>query len=202
MAMIRNQPRSGGRGKSSGLGWGWLLAGMVVIIASGALWWLLGAPRGERAVPGSIEIGSSVSPGEDLSIWFASPQEDALVVEKHRVPPHPTPVERAKASLQALISGPTSGALRTVSAEVKIRELFIDERGTAYIDFSEALSRDHPGGVWSEMLTLRSILQTLVANVPEVKRVHILIEGRVVETLAGHLDIRRPFDASWVVNQP
>jgi hypothetical protein len=51
------------------------------------------------------------------------------------------------------------------------------------------------------MLTLRSIMQTLVANVPEVKRVQILIEGREVETLAGHVDIRRPLDTTWVMNQ-
>jgi hypothetical protein len=29
-----------------------------------------------------------------------------------------------------------------------------------------------------------------------------LIEGREVETLAGHLDIRRPLNATWVMNQP
>jgi hypothetical protein len=44
-------------------------------------------------------------------------------------------------------------------------------------------------------------MQTLVANVPEIKRVQILIEGREVETLAGHMDIRRPLDATWIINQ-
>jgi hypothetical protein len=44
-------------------------------------------------------------------------------------------------------------------------------------------------------------MQTLMANVPEINRVQILIEGREVETLAGHLDIRRPLDATWVTNQ-
>jgi hypothetical protein len=91
--------------------------------------------------------------------------------------------------------------LRTVSAEVKIREVFIDDQGTAYVDFSEALSQTHPGGPWAEMLTLRSIMQTLVANVPEIKRMQILIEGREVETLAGHIDIRRPLDTTWNINQ-
>jgi hypothetical protein len=51
------------------------------------------------------------------------------------------------------------------------------------------------------MLTLRSIMQTLVTNVPEIKRVQILIGGREVETLAGHLDIRRPLDTSWIIHQ-
>jgi spore germination protein GerM len=117
------------------------------------------------------------------------------------VPPNQTAIDRVKASLQELIAGPNASALRTLPAQVEIREVFIDDQGTAYVDFSEALSQTHPGGPWAEMLTLRSIMQTLVANVPEIKRVQILIEGREVETLAGHVDIRRPLDPTWIINQ-
>jgi spore germination protein GerM len=85
---------------------------------------------------------------------------------------------------------------------VHIREVFIDDQGTAYIDFSQELSQGHPGGPWAEMLTLRSIMQTVMTNVPEIKRVQMLIEGREVETLAGHVDIRRPLDTTWIINQP
>jgi len=173
---------------------------MAVIGVGGAVWWLSGLPWGGGVAVTSVERSGSVPPGEDLSIWFASSQEDALVLEKQRVPPQTSSAERAKTSLQALIAGPKTGALRTLSADVSIRELFIDDRGTAYVDFSEALSRDHPGGTWSEMLTLRSILQTLAANVPELKRVQILIEGQTVDTLAGHVDIRRPLSTTWVTN--
>jgi spore germination protein GerM len=171
------------------------------VLAGGALWWLLDLPGRSGRATDTAERGGNVTPGEELSIWFASQQEDALVSETRRVPPGATPVDRAKASLQELIAGPKRNALPTVSTEVKIRELFIDDQGTAYIDFSEALSQNHPGGPWAEMLTLRSIMQTLVANVPEIKRVQILIEGREVETLAGHVDIRRPLDITWVMNQ-
>ena len=187
--------------KSGGGAWGWGLAGILLLVVGGTLWWLLEGPG--RRVPSSdiADQDGSAAPGEDLSIWFASRQEDALVSEKRRVPLSPTPFDRARASLQELIAGPKGEASRTVSAEVKVRELFIDNQGTAYVDFSEALSQTHPGGPWAEMLTLRSIMQTLVANVSEIKRVQILIEGREVETLAGHVDIRRPLDMTWVMNQ-
>jgi len=117
------------------------------------------------------------------------------------VPPKSTAFDRAKASLQELSAGPKGDAVRTISAEVNIREFFIDNYGTAYVDFNQAISQTHPGGPWAEMLTLRSIMQTLMSNVPEIKRVQILIEGREVETLAGHVDIRRPLDTTWVMNQ-
>jgi spore germination protein GerM len=165
------------------------------------LWWLLDIAGRSGPSVDSIAPGESAVPGEELSIWFASRQEDALISEKRRVPPLSTPFDRAKMSLQELIAGPKSEASGTVSPEVKIRELFIDDQGTAYIDFSEALSRTHPGGAWTEMLTLRSILQTLMSNVPEIKRVQILIEGHEVDTLAGHIDIRRPLDRTWGTNE-
>ena len=192
--------RPGGAKPKAGV-WGWIFVGVLLVLIVAGLWWLVGSSGGGRTSVGTAERDGNTAPGEDLSIWFASRQEDALVSEPHRVPPSPTPLERAKASLQELIAGPRGDALRTVSAEVKIREVFIDDQGTAYVDFSEALSQPHPGGPWAEMLTLRSIMQTLVANVPEIKRLQILVEGREVETLAGHLDIRRPLEATWISNQ-
>jgi spore germination protein GerM len=186
----------------SGTGvWGWVVAGLLLVLSGSALWWMLGLPGLKRTAITTAERSGPSPPGEELNIWFASHQEDALVAERHRVPANPTPSERAKASLRELIAGPKGDALRTVSAEVTIRELFIDDQGTAYVDFSEALSQTHPGGPWAEMLTLRSILQTLLANVTEIKRLQILIEGREVETLTGHLDIRRPLDATWASSQ-
>jgi spore germination protein GerM len=181
--------------------WGWVFAGVLLVFVGGILWWVLAGP-GRRALSvDSADPSGNAATGEELNIWFASRQEDALVSEKRRVPPTTTPVERAKASLQELIAGPKGEALRTIAAEVNIRELFLDNQGTAFVDFGESVSQTHPGGTWAEMLTLRSIMQTLVANVPEIKRVQILIEGREVETLAGHIDIRRPFDTTWVMNQ-
>jgi spore germination protein GerM len=180
---------------------GFIFLGILLLLTAGTLWWLLDWPGHNRPSIDPAERGGHTPLGEELTIWFASQQEDALVSERRRVPPSPTPADRAKASLQELIAGPSSDALRTVPGGAKVRELFIDDQGTAYVDFSEALSQAHPGGPWAEMLTLRSIMQTLVANIPEIKRVQILIEGREVETLAGHLDIRRPLAATWITNQ-
>jgi spore germination protein GerM len=174
---------------------------VLLLLGGGALWWLLGGPGRNGPAVDITDQSRNAAPGEDLIIWFASRQEDALVSEKRRVPPQLTAFDRAKASLQELSAGPKGDALRTISAEVNIRELFIDKYGTAYVDFSQAISQTHPSGPWAEMLTLRSIMQTLMTNVPEIKRVQILIEGREVETLAGHVDIRRPLDTTWVLDQ-
>src|SRR5262245_41462639 len=137
---MRSNRRARHEGVRSGTGiWGWVVTGMLLVLSGGALWWLLGLPGINRTAINIVERGSTPPPGEELSIWFASRQEDALVAERHRVTASPTPHERAKASLRELIAGPKGDALRTVSADVTIREVFIDDQGTAYVDFSEAL---------------------------------------------------------------
>jgi len=189
------------QGSTEGAAVGWVLTVMLVVVVAGLLWWY-GWPWGKRMPPRVTERDAGIPAGEEITLWYTSLQQDALIAEKRRVSPAATTVERAKLVLIELIAGPQSDALRTLASGVKVRELFIDDQGTAYIDFSEALSLQHPSGPWSEMLTIRSIVQTLAANLPEIKRVQILIEGREVDTLAGHIDIRRPFASSWGINQP
>ena len=61
--------------------------------------------------------------------------------------------------------------------------------------------QNHPGGTTNEILTVYSLVSALTSNLPAVTGVQILIDGKEVDTLAGHLDLRRPIeqDARWVV---
>jgi spore germination protein GerM len=174
---------------------------MALAVVGVGLWLWVGSSWRHDTAPDLAARDGSIPSGEAISVWFASLQEDALVSEQRRIPPGLMPAERAKAALQELIGGPKQEAVRTLAAEVKVRELFIDGQGTAYVDFTEALSRNHPGGSWAEILTIRSVIQTLVANVPEITQVQFLIEGREVDTLAGHIDMRRPFATTWAIDQ-
>jgi hypothetical protein len=65
--------------------------------------------------------------------------------------------------------------------------------GTGIADFSEALATSVPSGIASEQMAVDSIARTLEANVPQVRRLKILIHGQEVETLAGHLDLTGAF---------
>src|SRR5260370_33289534 len=42
-------------------------------------------------------------------------------------------------------------------------------------------------------MAVDSVTNTLAANVPQVRRLKILIHGQEVETLAGHLDLSQAF---------
>jgi spore germination protein GerM len=76
----------------------------------------------------------------------------------------------------------------------------MDQNGVAKVNFDQTLSKEHPGGSSAEMLTLYSIVNSLILNFPQIKRVQILIDGKVVETIAGHISLKEPvsFNASIV----
>ena len=41
-------------------------------------------------------------------------------------------------------------------------------------------------------MTVYTIVNALLTNLPDLQEVQILIDGQEVDTLAGHVDLRRP----------
>lgn len=64
------------------------------------------------------------------------------------------------------------------------------ENGTAFADFSKELIKKGQGS-YEEMMLCYAIVNTLT-EFPEVKRVQILIEGKKVVSLGGHIDVEEP----------
>jgi hypothetical protein len=42
------------------------------------------------------------------------------------------------------------------------------------------------------LLTVYAIVNAVTTNLPAVQRVQILVDGKEVDTIAGHIDVRRP----------
>lgn len=102
---------------------------------------------------------------------------------------------RARQILQKLLEGPhTEQMFPSLPKDTKLQDLFISEQGTAFVDFSNTIAANHPGGVQNEMATIYSIVDSLTYNLPEIKQVKILIGGVEKETLAGHCLLLLPLD--------
>ena len=130
-------------------------------------------------------------------LYFAGPDGGVLVPEKRVIDTAAEPVALAKRIIAGLIKGPVDDNLtRTMPVDTVCRALYITDDTVAYVDFSSAITEDHPGGSAAERLTIYSIVNSLVMNVDGVKQVKILINGREAETLAGHIDLRFPFTAN------
>ena len=85
---------------------------------------------------------------------------------------------------------------------VEIRDVFVTSQGVAYVDLSKELIENHPGGSSAEELTVFSLSNTLIVNFPAIKMVKILVEGREVRTIAGHLDLTTPYGRAPAYLQP
>jgi hypothetical protein len=58
----------------------------------------------------------------------------------------------------------------------------------------------HSGGSLDEALAVFAIVNAITVNLPDVTGVQILVDGKEVDTLAGHIDLRHPLRKSmkWV----
>jgi len=125
--------------------------------------------------------------------WASDSNDSTLAPVTVDLPLSNDPVLRAKQVLNTLLAGPVDAELRTLPPEAVLLAFYLLPDGTAIADFSEAMATSVPSGIVSEQLAVNSITRTLEANVPQVRRMKILIHGQEVETLAGHLDLTGTF---------
>lgn len=79
-----------------------------------------------------------------------------------------------------------------VPANTKVLGLKVDKDGTAYADFSKEIVKRGQGS-YNEFMLTGAIVNTLT-EFPEIKRVQILVEGKKVVTLGGHMDVEDPLE--------
>lgn len=107
---------------------------------------------------------------------------------------------QAREIINAQIAPVVEPTVSAVPAGTTLRALFITDRGEAYVDLSREIASAHSGGTIDELLTVYTIVNALTANLPAVTAVQVLVDGKEVETLAGHVDLRNPLarNLDWV----
>jgi hypothetical protein len=194
-----------------------LLAAAVAVVLIGlAVWgtmWILRQPLPESVAdaeapvpPGFSETSAAeaTAPAEpvpagriQVKLYVLGSSGLELATETEEIPYAPSLQQQAKEVVRLLLR--RSGA---IPQGVSLRELFVTSQGAAYLDLSRELVANHPGGSSAEELTVFSLSQTLIANFPAIKTVRILVEGREIQTLAGHLDLTIPYGRAPSYLQP
>jgi len=149
----------------------------------------------EEAAEGATAAADAEPEGErriNVRLYFESGEEGGLVPEERSIPLEGDLARQLKTLIEELVRGSTTGLLPTLPPETRVLEVFVSARGIAYLDFSPEVRRGVAGGSKAELLAVYSIVNSVAANFPAVRRVQILIEDRPVATLAGHVDLSRP----------
>ncbi len=143
--------------------------------------------------------GSAQSKKSAAHLYFADEDYYYLMSEQRVVTHSGEALEYARSIVEALLKGPQKTLVRTIAADTQLRAIYLVPDGVCYVDLSSAVREDHPGGCNSELLTIYSVVNSLILNVPDVKRVKLLINGKEVQTLAGHIDLVYPLEANMLL---
>jgi spore germination protein GerM len=174
----------------------------------GLLAWLLfvGLPRW-YGVPATSSVAAAkpsaaAPPGRKIKahLFYVADDGARLVSVERDVPFGDGTVQQAKEIIAAQIAPVAEPLLSAIPPGTTLRALLITAKGDAYVDLSHDVSAAHTGGSVSELLTIYTVVDAITANLPAVSGVQILVDGKAVDTLAGHVDLRRPLgrNLTWV----
>lgn len=177
-------------------------AGVVLVglLAWGVSRWL------ERLVtPRASAPAEATAPVEETghitaTLFYGSEDGQALIPVRREVPLAEGVVGQGREILESQLQAAPSPYVSLIPEGTMLRAFYVTERGDAFVDLSAQVSKAHPGGSTHELLTVYAIVNAVTSNLPAVQRVQILVEGKEVDTIAGHIDVRRPLraDASLI----
>jgi germination protein M len=197
---------------------GRLLVGLGGVLVASVVAWLLfvGLPRwtAQSHAPDDGEATSSAAtpaseaqtatPRIKARLFYLNADGLKLRAVERDVPLGTSAAAQARHLVEAQLAPPTDDLVSAIPQGTALKELFVTPRGEAFVDLSSEVVKNHSGGSLDEMLTVYTLVAVLTENLPSVSRVQILIDGREVDTLAGHVDLRRPLGsvADWLEVPP
>ena len=126
-----------------------------------------------------------------VKLFFEARDGGGLSIEERAVPFSSDLARQVELLVEALLAGPQGDLTAPLPTDARVLGAFVTRAGVAYVNVSKeaqaVLSGSH-----AEMLSVFALVNSVTANLPAVKRVQVLVDGRPAETLAGHVDLGRP----------
>ena len=142
---------------------------------------------------------STVTPPEpdaertiSVKLYFESPELSGLLPEDRSLPVSVELARQLRTVVEELVRGSATGLASPLAPDTKVLDVFVSAGGVAFVSLSKEAAAGVPGGSTAELLTVYSVVNSITANFPAVKRVQLLLDDRPVTTFAGHVDVSRP----------
>jgi hypothetical protein len=182
---------------------GLLLA--AVALGWAIFWWVPALVSPKPATRTGVAVDDTpIGNGRTIraTLFYANETGDALVGVEREVPQADDPAEQARNILDRQFEPAPAPLIQVVPEATRVRTVFLIDGGTAYVDLTGEVASTHPGGSLDELLTVYAIVDAVTVNLPAITRVQILVDGKEVDTLAGHVDLRRPLPANRALIRP
>ena len=179
----------------------------LLVVAAVAIGWVLfvGLPRWYASPTRATVAAPPSAATEDgrkikARLFYVGEDGTRLTSVERDVPFADQTVAQARRIIEAQIAPVEAPLVSAIPAGTTLRAVFLTEQGAAFVDLSREVSTAHPGGSINELLTIYTIVQALTTNLPAVTSVQLLVDGKEVDTLAGHVDVKRPLPRAdqWV----
>ncbi len=185
---------------------------IALVAVAGALLLFVALPRWFGSAPADAGTGVAPAPAPPpgaerritATLYFISEDGMSLNGVQREVPFSEPVAEQARRIVEAQLGAPPDPLAPVVPAGTAVRGLYLSDRGDAFVDLSEEARTRHTGGALDELFTVYAIVNAVTVNLPAISRVQILVNGREVDTLAGHVDLRHPLEKNltWISAEP
>jgi hypothetical protein len=169
----------------------------ILIVTLGLLAWgvtigleRLAGPKGDE--PTAPPTAATETAHITSTLFYGSPDGQFLIPVRREVPLAEGAVAQGREIVAAQLQPAPEGHVSVIPPGTTLRSFYVTDRGDAFVDLSPEISKAHPGGSLTELLTVYAIVNAVTANLPAIQRVQILVDGQEVDTIAGHVDVRRP----------
>jgi Spore germination protein len=149
-------------------------------------------PPRRAAVRPAVTQPAAATAHINATLFYGSLDGQALIPLRREVPLADGVVAQGAQILRAQLAAAPEPLVSVIPKGTSLRAFYVTDRGDAFVDLSREVSAAHPGGSLMELMTVYAVVNAVTANLPKVQRVQILVDGKSVDTIAGHVDMRRP----------
>lgn len=156
------------------------------------------APAGTQQASEEQELHSTES--QDLiTVRLLLPKSQKLEMAERKLKKRMKSTALAEAVVEEFFK--EAGNMHALPQQVKLLGIYRDIHQVLYIDLSDELRRNFQGDALDEYLLLKGLYESLVSNVQDFQDLKVLVEGKEIETLGGHLLLKYPLK-SLVTAEP
>jgi spore germination protein GerM len=182
----------------------------IALLAIAGSWWLFRVVS-RRTNPAATSVSTQTTnptPAPTATaarkitatLYFISEDGMNLVGVQREVPFGETVLDQAREIVTAQLAPAPEPFASALPPSTTLRTLYLTDKGDAFVDLSSDARTKHSGGALDELFAVYAVVNALTTNLPAITRVQILIDGKEVDTLAGHVDLRHPLQKNlkWV----
>lgn len=189
----------------------WWVGGTLVAVSLAAALWVVSTRLPDWMTTGRFTsetpadaAGTPETRRIQATLFYVAEDGTTLVPTSRNVLYGATPVEQARRLVEAQVADAPDGLVSAIPKGTTVRAVFLTDAREAYVDLGGPIVSGHSGGSLDEALTVYAIVNAVTVNLPEIAAVQILIEGREVDSLRGHVDLRAPLGKAidWIQKGP